>query len=127
MPTVRWTAPIREDLPYRPIGPTTRARAEVATMLMNAHVAGRVRATIGRASDFYGPHARQSKAGDYIFAGALAGKPAQALGNPDIPHTNTGGRVAGGCGPGGVAAAQPAGQRPARQERRFRAEISVVS
>ena len=81
--------PLREDLPYRPIGPTTRARAEVATTLMNAHLAGRVRATIGRGSDFYGQYARQSKAGDYVFARALAGKPAQALGNPDAPHTNT--------------------------------------
>lgn len=81
--------PITEDLPYRPIGPTTRARAEVATMLMDAHAAGRVRATIGRASDFYGPHARQSNAGDIVFARALEGKPAQALGNPDAPHTYT--------------------------------------
>jgi nucleoside-diphosphate-sugar epimerase len=82
-------APLTEDLPYHPIGPTTRARAQVATMLMSAHAAGRVRATIGRASDFYGPYARQSKAGDVVFARALAGKPAQALGNPDAPHTYT--------------------------------------
>jgi nucleoside-diphosphate-sugar epimerase len=81
--------PIREDLPYRPIGPTTRARAEVATTLMNAHAAGTVRATIGRASDFYGPRARQSKVGDGVFARALAGKPAQALGDPDALHTYT--------------------------------------
>lgn len=81
--------PIREDLPYRPIGPTTRARAQVATTLMNAHAAGTVRATIGRASDFYGPRARQSKVGDGVFARALAGKPAQALGDPDTLHTYT--------------------------------------
>ena len=81
--------PIREDLPYRPVGPNTRARAEVATTLMNAHGAGRVRATIGRASDFYGPHARQSKVGDGVFARALAGKPAQVVGNSDLPHTLT--------------------------------------
>ena len=81
--------PIREDLPYRPIGPTTRARAEMATTLMNAHSAGRVRATIGRASDFYGPRARQSKVGDGVFARALAGKPAQTLGDPDALHTYT--------------------------------------
>ena len=81
--------PITEDLPYRPIGPTTRARAEVAATLMTAHAAGRVRATIGRASDFYGPHARQSKAGDIVFARALEGKPAQVVGNPDAPHTYT--------------------------------------
>jgi nucleoside-diphosphate-sugar epimerase len=81
--------PLREDLPYRPIGPNTRARAEVATTLMNAHASGRVQATIGRASDFYGPLVRQSKAGDGVFARALAGKPAQVIGNPDIPHTLT--------------------------------------
>src|SRR5215472_10437917 len=55
--------PIREDLPYRPVGPNTQARAEMATTLMNAHAAGKVRVTIGRASDFYGPYARQSKSG----------------------------------------------------------------
>ena len=81
--------PIREDLPYRPVGSNTKARAEVATMLMDAHASGKVRATIGRASDFYGPHARQSKAGDGIFGRALAGKPAQVVGNPDVPHTLT--------------------------------------
>jgi nucleoside-diphosphate-sugar epimerase len=81
--------PIREDLPYRPIGPTTRARAQLATTLMNAHAAGTVRATIGRASDFYGPRGRQSKVGDGVFARALAGKPAQALGDPDTLHTYT--------------------------------------
>jgi nucleoside-diphosphate-sugar epimerase len=81
--------PIREDLPYRPIGPTTRARAQVATTLMNAHSAGTVRATIGRASDFYGPRAGQSKVGDGVFARARAGKPAQALGDPDALHTYT--------------------------------------
>jgi nucleoside-diphosphate-sugar epimerase len=81
--------PLREDRPYRPVGPNTRARAEVATTLMNAHTAGKVRATIGRASDFYGPHVHQSKAGDLIFARALAGKPAQVLGDPGEPHTYT--------------------------------------
>ena len=79
--------PLREDLPYRPIGPNSRARADVATTLMNAHAAGKVRATIGRASDFYGPLVHQSKAGDLIFARALAGKPAQVVGDPDELHT----------------------------------------
>jgi nucleoside-diphosphate-sugar epimerase len=81
--------PIRENLPYRPIGPTTRVRAEVATTLMNADGAGKVRATIGRASDFYGPRARQSKVGDGVFARTLAEKPAQTVGDPDALHTYT--------------------------------------
>lgn len=81
--------PIREDLPYRPVGANTRARAEVASALMEAHRAGKVRATIGRASDFYGQFARQSKAGDGIFGRALDGRPAQVLGDPDAAHTYT--------------------------------------
>ena len=81
--------PITEGLPCRPIGPNTRARADVATTLMSAHAAGKVRATIGRASDFYGPFARQSTAGDGLFGRALAGKGAQVLGDPDAPHTYT--------------------------------------
>jgi nucleoside-diphosphate-sugar epimerase len=79
--------PLREDLPYRPIGPNTRARAEVAGTLMNAHLSGKVRATIGRASDFYGPHVRQSKSGDGYFGRVLAGKPAQVIGDRDALHT----------------------------------------
>jgi nucleoside-diphosphate-sugar epimerase len=81
--------PIQEDVPYRPVGPNTRTRAEIATTLMDADAAGKVRATIGRASDFYGPFARQSKAGDSIFGRAVAGRPAQVLGDPDVPHTYT--------------------------------------
>lgn len=79
--------PLSEDLPYRPVGPNTRARAEVATTLMNAHASGKVRAAIARASDFYGPYARESKAGDVVFRRALAGKPAQTVGDLDAPHT----------------------------------------
>jgi nucleoside-diphosphate-sugar epimerase len=79
--------PLHEDLPYRPIGPNTRSRAEVAATLMTAHESGKVRATIGRASDFYGPSVRQSKAGDGFFGRVLAGKPAQVIGDPDALHT----------------------------------------
>ena len=81
--------PITEDLPYCPVGPNTRARADVANTLMSAHATGKVRATIGRTSDFYGPYARQSTAGDGLFGRVLAGKPAQVLGDPDTPHTYT--------------------------------------
>ncbi len=56
---------------------------------MRAHAAGRIRATIGRGSDFFGPHAHLSTVGDRVFARAIEGKPAQVLGNPDVPHTVT--------------------------------------
>lgn len=81
--------PLSEDLPYRATGPNGRTRARIAETLLRAHEAGRVRATIGRGSDFFGPHARLSTVGDRVFVRALAGRPAQVLGNPDVPHTVT--------------------------------------
>jgi nucleoside-diphosphate-sugar epimerase len=56
---------------------------------MAAHVAGTVRATIGRASDSYGPWGRQSTAGERLFDPALAGKTTRVLGDPGLPHTFT--------------------------------------
>ena len=81
--------PVTEDLAYRASGPNGRTRARIADDLMIAHQQRRVRATIGRGSDFFGPHAHQSTVGDQVFARALAGKPARVLGDPDTPHTVT--------------------------------------
>jgi nucleoside-diphosphate-sugar epimerase len=81
--------PITEDLPYQAKGPNGRTRARIAKTLLRAHEAGRIQATIGRGSDFFGPYAHLSTVGDRIFARAIAGTPAQVLGNPDVPHTVT--------------------------------------
>ncbi len=81
--------PLTEDLPDRAQGPNGRTRARIAADLMAAHQDGRVRATIGRGSDFFGPHAHQSMVGDRVFARAVADKAAQVLGDPDAPHTVT--------------------------------------
>jgi nucleoside-diphosphate-sugar epimerase len=81
--------PLTEDLPYLATGPNGRTRARIAETLMRAHESGRVRATIGRGSDFFGPHAHLSTVGDRVFTRALEGKPAQVLGNPEVPHTAT--------------------------------------
>jgi nucleoside-diphosphate-sugar epimerase len=81
--------PLTEGLPYRATGPNGRVRAQIAETLMRAHGSGRIQATIGRGSDFFGPYARQSTVGDRVFARAISGKPAQVLGNPDLPHTVT--------------------------------------
>lgn len=81
--------PLTEDLPYLAGGPNGRTRARIAETLMRAHEAGRIQAAIGRGSDFFGPHAHLSTVGDRVFARAIAGKPAQVLGNPDVPHTVT--------------------------------------
>ena len=79
--------PLAEALPSSATGPNGRLRAELAARLLDAHHAGRVRATIGRASDFYGPRVRLSTVGNRVFAALLREKPAELLGNPDLPHT----------------------------------------
>ena len=81
--------PLTEDLPSRPVGSNARTRARVAEALMEAHANGKVRAAIGRGSDFFGPHALNSTVGKRVFTRMLADKPAQVLGNPDVPHTVT--------------------------------------
>jgi nucleoside-diphosphate-sugar epimerase len=81
--------PLTEDLPHRATGPNGRTRARIAEALLGAHEAGRIRATIGRGSDFFGPHVHLSTVGDRVFARAIEGRPAQVLGDPDVPHTVT--------------------------------------
>lgn len=81
--------PIHEGLPYAAQTRKGIARAQVATMLLEAHEAGKVQVTIGRASDFYGPRVKDSFAGEMLFAAALTGKTANLAGNLDLPHTLT--------------------------------------
>jgi nucleoside-diphosphate-sugar epimerase len=81
--------PLTEELPYLASGPNGRTRAQIAETLLRAHRSGRIRATIGRASDFFGPHVHLSSVGDRVFAQAIKGKAAQVLGDPDTPHTVT--------------------------------------
>jgi nucleoside-diphosphate-sugar epimerase len=83
------SGPITEDLPNRAPGPNGQVRATLAEALMDAHRSERVRATIGRASDFYGPHVVESTVGKRVFGAVLKGKTAQVLGNPDVPHSYT--------------------------------------
>jgi nucleoside-diphosphate-sugar epimerase len=81
--------PLIEDLPYAATTRKGRVRAQMSENLMAAHQAGKVRVTIGRASDFFGPRGLLSAMGERIFYPALAGKSAQIMGNPDMPHTQT--------------------------------------
>jgi len=83
------TGPITEDLPSAAATVKGRVRAQVAADLLAAHEKGWVRATIGRASDFYGPRVLGSALGEQVFGAALAGEAANLLGNIDLPHTYT--------------------------------------
>ena len=49
--------------------------------------AGRIRFAIGRASDFFGAGVTESSLGERVFGSAVAGKRADFIGNPDLPHT----------------------------------------
>ena len=55
--------------------------------LLAAADAGRVQIAIGRASDFFGAGVTETTLGERVFANAVAGKRADFLGNPDLPHT----------------------------------------
>ena len=81
--------PITEDLPYAANTRKGRVRARMSEELMEAHTSGRVRVAIGRASDFFGPRALASAAGEQVFGRAVEGKSAQVFGDPDQPHTYT--------------------------------------
>jgi nucleoside-diphosphate-sugar epimerase len=78
---------LTEDLPAAATGPKGRARAHVAELILAAHREGRVRATLGRASDYYGPGGTNTVLGPTIFAAAAAGKTARWIGDLDRPHT----------------------------------------
>jgi nucleoside-diphosphate-sugar epimerase len=80
--------PLTEETPRRPEGPKGRLRVEMEEMLMDAHEAGRTPVAIGRASDFYGPHAN-SATRELVFEAALDDKTAAWLGALDAPHTMT--------------------------------------
>ncbi|MEZ4516612.1 MAG: GDP-mannose 4,6-dehydratase [Chloroflexota bacterium] len=81
--------PLREDMPYTATGRKGKTRAEIARMVLDAHKTGQIRATIGRASDFYGPRVRGSAVGETFFEPAIEGGVVNVMGNPDLPHTYT--------------------------------------
>src|SRR3954469_5923461 len=82
--------PFTEDRSYEAHTRKGRVRAAMARDLMAAHDAGRVRVSVGRASDFFGPRAGgQSLIGDRVIPAALADKAASVMGDPDMPHTYT--------------------------------------
>ena len=81
--------PIHEGLPYAATGRKGATRAKMATSLLEAHKAGKLRVAIGRGSDFYGPRCTDSTYGEIVFGAAVAGKAMNLLGNIDLPHTVT--------------------------------------
>ncbi len=79
--------PMTEDLPLAATTVKGRTRASMTQELLDAADAGRVRIAIGRASDFFGAGVTESSLGERVFANAVAGKRADFVGNPNLPHT----------------------------------------
>ena len=80
--------PMTEDLPLAATTVKGRTRAAMTGELLAAAADGRVRVAIGRASDFFGPGVTAgSTLGERVFGNALAGRRADFIGDPDLPHT----------------------------------------
>jgi nucleoside-diphosphate-sugar epimerase len=79
--------PLTEDLPLAATTSKGRTRAAMTAELVAAAESGRVRMTIGRASDFFGAGVTESTLGSRVFGNALAGKGADFIGDPHLLHT----------------------------------------
>jgi nucleoside-diphosphate-sugar epimerase len=76
-----------EQTPQRAVGRKGRTRIEMAEAVLGAHADGRLRCTIGRASDYYGPRGTASTVGENVMKPALRGRRTRWLGSLDQPHT----------------------------------------
>jgi len=81
--------PMTEDTPHKAHTRKGKTRSEMSKAALAAHVAGKLRVTAARGSDFFGPWGLHSTMGARVFYPLLAGKTAQATGRLDIPHTHT--------------------------------------
>ena len=83
----RLSGPMTEKTPSNATGHKGKTRIQMAEMLMDAHKRGKLRATIGRASDYYGPGVTNSAIGETLFRAVLDGKKAMWVGSLDVPHS----------------------------------------
>jgi nucleoside-diphosphate-sugar epimerase len=79
--------PMTEETPQRAKGKKGRVRVEMAAAILRAHREGRLRCTIGRSSDYYGPRGTTTNVGDNLMKPVFRGKRARWLGSLDQPHT----------------------------------------
>jgi len=79
--------PMTEESAVLPRSKKGELRARMAAQVLAAHERGDVRAVILRSSDYYGPGVTGSALGARVFAPILAGKPGEAVGALDLPHS----------------------------------------
>lgn len=81
--------PMAESDPMRATGSKGATRRAMAEELLAAHADGRLRATLARASDFFGPGVRDAALGERVVPRVIAGKSVSVLGRADIPHSSS--------------------------------------
>jgi nucleoside-diphosphate-sugar epimerase len=79
--------PMRETDTMNAQGPKGSVRRRMAEDLLACHAAGRFRATLARASDFYGPQVKGAALGERVVPKVIAGKKVSVLGSLDTPHS----------------------------------------
>jgi nucleoside-diphosphate-sugar epimerase len=79
--------PMAEQSPVTATGTKGGVRAGMARDLLQGHADGRFRATLARASDFYGPTVLGAALGERVVPKLIAGKRVSVLGSPDVPHS----------------------------------------
>ncbi len=79
--------PLKEDLPHLAEGKKGKIRSRIEVNLLNAHKEEKIRATIGKGSDFFGPGAKNSMLGMYLFEKLNNGKDVNLIGNLDKRHS----------------------------------------
>lgn len=78
--------PMAEGCSPNATGHKGAVRRRMADELLQAHAAGRLRATLARASDFYGPNVIGAALGERVVPRVIAGRSVSLLGALDVPH-----------------------------------------
>jgi len=82
-------SPLTEETPATSTTKKGGVRAAMAADLLAAHREGRLRVTVGRSSDYFGPGGLTSAMGERFFKALLAGKKVQWFVMLDQPHSLT--------------------------------------
>ena len=80
---------ITEDMPYNAHTRKGSVRAQMSKAALAAHQEGKLRVTIGRGSDYFGPWGTDTSMGALVFYPLLKGKAGQVGGSTKMPHTHT--------------------------------------
>lgn len=85
----RPTGPMTEDAPLTPCSRKGELRVQLGELRLSADRRGELKVAIGRASDFFGADLPYSGWSDRFYRRVLAGKSAECMGDPDMPHSYT--------------------------------------